>query len=267
MKRRTTALLRRVPTLVELMPATSIAGGILTPSTRSVSLMYGSVSPDIGIADAVALADIVVRHHRRNAGRAQIDELAREFADFPVSVTLPWESGYALADEVRSRFVDSPPTEALDLNALAERLGIEVEGARLHDPDVRGVGIAGDDFASVIVVSESSGFNQSQGGRRFSIAHELCHLIVDRIRGGELGIASGPWAPREIERRANAFAAMLLMPIRGLENTIPSHVLTYAQLFELAARFETTPLATSSHLVNLGLIPRSNFESLVFHQP
>jgi Zn-dependent peptidase ImmA (M78 family) len=264
MKRRTTTLLRRVPRLAELVPAVSVAGGILTPSTRSVSLMYGSVSPDIDMADAVALGEIAVGHHR-HAGQSLADELAREFEGLPIS-SQPWKSGYALADEIRERFVESPAEEALDLNNLVTRLGIQVEEARLHDPDVRGVALAGDEFEPVIVLSRSSGFNQSEGGRRFSVAHELCHLIVDRIRGGELGIVSGSWAPREIEQRANAFAAMLLMPIRGLESRVPSRGLTYEQLCAITTRFQTTPLATSWHLRNLGLISPGNFELLISRQ-
>ena len=46
--------------------------------------------------------------------------------------------------------------------------------------------------------------------RRFTLAHELCHLIHDRGYGARLAIASGPWAPADVEQRANAFAAMLL---------------------------------------------------------
>jgi Zn-dependent peptidase ImmA (M78 family) len=48
--------------------------------------------------------------------------------------------------------------------------------------------------------------------RRFTLAHELCHLLLDREYGDELAIASGPWAPLAIEQRANAFAAAFLMP-------------------------------------------------------
>ena len=44
------------------------------------------------------------------------------------------------------------------------------------------------------------------------IGHELCHLLHDRSFGSRLVIVSGPWAPRAIEQRANAFAAWLLMP-------------------------------------------------------
>jgi Zn-dependent peptidase ImmA (M78 family) len=265
MKRRAATLIRRVPELREAIPAHGIAAGILAPSTRSVALMYGSVSPDIDMADAVTLAEIIVRN-RRDAAPAIVDGLARELQDFPLVISMPWDSGYGLAQQIRDRFVDPQIDEPLDIDALLDRLEITAEETDLHDPDVRGVSVAGEHSRPVIVVNQSSGFNQSLGGKRFTIAHELCHLLVDRARGGELAIASGVWAPREIERRANSFGAMLLMPIRTLEARIPGPTITYAQLIEIANHFQTTPLATSSHLVNLGLIKRSNFEALTAHQ-
>jgi len=49
-----------------------------------------------------------------------------------------------------------------------------------------------------------------------TLAHELCHLLVDRGSATELMVVSTPWAPPEIERRANAFAAELLLPKAGI---------------------------------------------------
>lgn len=56
--------------------------------------------------------------------------------------------------------------------------------------------------------------------RRFTLAHELCHLLLDREYGDELAIATGPWAPVAIEQRANAFAAAFLMPTWLLRNAL-----------------------------------------------
>ena len=64
-------------------------------------------------------------------------------------------------------------------------------------------------------------------GRRFTLAHELCHLLYDRSYGWQLAIASGPWAPRDLERRANAFA-------------------------------KTSPTATIEHLGNLGFLDEAD---------
>lgn len=63
-----------------------------------------------------------------------------------------------------------------------------------------------------ILVNLRNSANAHTFGRRFTLAHEFCHLLFDRDVGAHLAIASGPWAPHDVERRANAFAAMFLMP-------------------------------------------------------
>jgi Zn-dependent peptidase ImmA (M78 family) len=87
------------------------------------------------------------------------------------------------------------------------------------------------------------------------LAHELCHLLYDRHHGVELQIVSGEWAPVEIEKRANAFAAALLMPdaliIRAAreENVDLAH-LDYAGLIALAKKTDVSLDALGHHLVN-----------------
>ena len=50
--------------------------------------------------------------------------------------------------------------------------------------------------------------------QRFTLAHELCHMLHDRSYGARLAIASGPWAPWGIEKRANALLAGAGVPMR-----------------------------------------------------
>ena len=94
-------------------------------------------------------------------------------------------------------------------------------------------------------------------GQRFTLAHELCHLLFDRSAGRRLAMASGPWAPRAIERRANAFAAMLLMPtervqrvVAGLNEPIHQH----GGVETVSRHLKTSFDATLWHLRNLGFL-------------
>src|SRR5439155_10894386 len=82
----------------------------------------------------------------------------------------------------------------------------------LRDRGIRAVSVAGPQHRPSVLLNPGHATYASGAGRRFTLAHELCHLLFDRGYGARLAIASGPWAPRDIEQRANAFAAMLLMP-------------------------------------------------------
>lgn len=97
------------------------------------------------------------------------------------------------------------------------------------------------------------------------LAHELCHLAHDRVHGQNLAILSGPWAPKELEQRANAFAAALLMPTNLLQTALGSAhgKLSYGLLVALAKRLKVSPDALAHHLENIGLIDETNRDSLL----
>ena len=120
-----------------------------------------------------------------------------------------------------------------------------------------GVSIAGPHHRSAILVNGRYGANAGEAGRRFTLAHELCHLLFDRERGRPLAIASGPWAPRAIEQRANAFAAMLLMPTSLLKRTLAGltvAVATKEAVDEVAERLRAGRLAVLNHLTSLSFV-------------
>jgi Zn-dependent peptidase ImmA (M78 family) len=97
------------------------------------------------------------------------------------------------------------------------------------------------------------------------LAHELCHLLYDRSYGWQLAIASGPWAPRDLERRANAFAAMLLMPKQLVARVVRSLTVrldTLAAVRQVATALRTSPTATIEHLGNLGLLDEADRERI-----
>lgn len=102
--------------------------------------------------------------------------------------------------------------------------------------------------------------------RRFALAHELCHLLYDRAEGAPLAIASGPWAPRSIERRAGAFAAMSLLPPSLVEQTLgrlTQPVTTPEGVIELATRVRISRTAAIHHLLNMALLSETERDELL----
>ncbi|MBI5496922.1 MAG: ImmA/IrrE family metallo-endopeptidase [Deltaproteobacteria bacterium] len=76
-----------------------------------------------------------------------------------------------------------------------------------------GLGFA-DELRGPAVVLNTRGKNTNALVRRFSLAHELCHLVTDWNRMQPLASVSGflEDAVRPVEQRANAFAVRLLCP-------------------------------------------------------
>jgi Zn-dependent peptidase ImmA (M78 family) len=78
----------------------------------------------------------------------------------------------------------------------------------------------GDPLRAPTIVLNVDGKNQNPLVRRFSLAHELCHVLLDWNRAEPLGLLSGYLTESglETERRANAFAVRLLCPERVVES-------------------------------------------------
>lgn len=62
------------------------------------------------------------------------------------------------------------------------------------DP-IRGVALAGEQMTPTIIVDLTSPDNTYEEGRRFSIAHELCHVLVNRGHARRAWSAALPAPP------------------------------------------------------------------------
>ncbi len=210
---------------------------LVVSGSCQAALMFGSLAPDI---------------------RQQ---------DIPISAfDLPWSQGYELAETLHEDLHMSFAQEtSVDIDRMVQELGIEVIPLELSDKDTRGVSIAGEDHRPGIVVNLRHDRNSHPFGLRFTLAHELCHVLFDREEGRRLAVASGPWAPRSIEQRANAFAAMLLMPPALIERAVAR--LTYRidsseGVREAAQVLETGVPALLRHLTNTGFITENDRERI-----
>lgn len=223
-------------------------------------LLFGSLAPTIDATDARKIARMLVETYEAQVPRRELDGLVRSV---PVC-RRPAQGGYELAEAVQASLT-LDTERPVEIDAIMERVGVRVGNIDLSDATARGLCIASPEHQPTAVVNRSYELNARAEVRRFTLAHELCHLLFDRDAGRELALASGPWAPRPVEQRANAFAAMFLMP-RPLVNTAVAHAAsaptTLPGIREAAKTMETTPTATIDHLYNLGVIGVSDREQL-----
>lgn len=219
------------------------------------ALMYGCLAPDVCREDVVQLAEIMVS--RRQAAENPPLAAAVPVAD---SGGPAWEQGYRLAEDAIDRFglrgcLDA--TGGVDLDRALAHLEIDLLQVWLADKSIRGVAIAGARYRPCVAWNENSPWNADDRGYRFTLAHELCHVLFDWEHGRGLAIASGPWAPVDVESRANAFAAMLLMPpasVKAAISELAEPIDTVAGVRAIASRLRTSFNATAWHLVNLGFL-------------
>ncbi len=186
------------------------------------------------------------------------------------STSHPWDQGYDLAEEVHERIEnDFCENGFVDVEGIIKAHGVHIGNLTLSDTHVRCVAIAGPQHKPGMFINECYAPNADEAGRRFTLAHEFCHLLFDQDQGQALAVASGPWAPRAIEQRANAFAAMLLMPTFLLKQmlsglTVP--ITKKGDVDDLAKHLLVGRLPLLHHLANLGFMEYEDPRRLEFER-
>ena len=233
------------------------ASPLVVTGSCQASLMFGSLAPNVGRADVLALADVMVALHGPGSA-SQPFESIRGAAPIEDSGDPSWRQGYELADRFHDHFDGTFVGDAfVDVDGILRTLGVEVVDRGLSDETVRGVAFAGERHRPGILVNSRNSANEHPFRRRFTLAHELCHLLFDRDAGARLAMASGPWAPCDVERRANAFAAMVLMPnplVQRAVAALTGTLETADAVGQVANRLRTGFESTLWHLRNLGYL-------------
>ena len=218
--------------------------------------MFGTLRPELSRGDARVLLD---RLHEARSPAPEPAELQALVTDLPLPTRdTAWEQGYDLALRTLDVAVgDRSATDGfVDVEAILRKVGVAVHDLDIDDMNLRGVAIAGEGFRPTILVNGRAHWNRSAPGRRFTLAHELGHLLVDRGRARRVTHSSTPWAPEAIERRANAFAAMFLMPYHAIDAVVASvgPIVDAHGLKRAARKLRCGRIAVLEHLKNVGRI-------------
>jgi Zn-dependent peptidase ImmA (M78 family) len=234
------------------------------------TLLFACVSPEIEERDVLTLARVMIQAHQPTT-QAWVNRLRLE-SDLD-SDDKPWEQGYQIAEKFR-KLLSLAEDEIPDVDQILTRLGVKSDTMHLADASIHAVTVAGEGFLPTILLNEGrASVSLETRHRRFTVAHELCHLLVDRDRGAKLAIASGPWTLPRVEKRARAFAAAFLMPwaaVRRAVATLSDRVDSLEAVRRIARALDTSELATLERLHDLNFLDdvqrdavRSEMEDLV----
>jgi len=237
---------------------------IVITGSCDAAMMFGSLAPTIEKEDVLTIAREMVEASKHNEHDELLEGLTgpMQLDDDPLP---PWEQGYNFAMTLHEEMPVDQTGRFVDVTGFLGNLGVHFGEISLTDSDIRAISLAGPRHQPTILLNINNPTNQYDSGRRFTFAHELCHLLYDRTYGMKLAMASGPWAPRDIEKRANAFAAMFTMPthlVRELFGRLTSPRITIQDILEMAATLKTSVVGMIDHLKNIGLIDEDTQERL-----
>lgn len=237
----------------------------LVTSATVPALLFRSASPHLSSSDLTVLLELA-----RTSADAPLGLLQHQSpAPPPLEVAAITADGLERALELRAALglpEAAPLIGEWDLEAvLLAQLQVAVRDVHLEDVRVDGVAVASAGRAPIIAINRSGRFARSPWGRRMTLAHELCHLLFDVDDSGTVGIVSNPWADVGRERRANAFAVMLLIPECALASVLPRDAETWTvNMLKTAMRQLGVGLTTLTwQLHNLGWIDDSERQAWV----
>jgi Zn-dependent peptidase ImmA (M78 family) len=157
------------------------------------------------------------------------------------------------ADKLLST-LDSRELFPVPVIKIAESLGIKVLGKRDYDKEKSGhIELNSEGEATIIVNT-----HQSASRNRFTIAHEIAHYILDKDYLQQHGSIDRDGNARDEtyrtrEKRANEFAAHLLMP----EDSFIAQWIANPSIKDVAFYFAVSQDAAQFRAINIGLEPWS----------
>lgn len=149
----------------------------------------------------------------RTLANSCAEYIAADFGD-----SAPFIQGEVAARFARER-LGIPRDGAVDIFAIAKNLGIDVRTALIEPPALSGLAIWGSQHGPGVFLNEASrrilpraGRVEDSPGARVTLAHELCHLLLDG--GNALSAIEVLKArmPVGVEQRAKSFAGSFLLP-------------------------------------------------------
>jgi Zn-dependent peptidase ImmA (M78 family)/transcriptional regulator with XRE-family HTH domain len=264
------------------VPPTSFAhttAPIVRASVDPAIVLRGAVGAWLGDHDR----EVLVTALRRARAFVEVGELlgaerlAEGFRPSAPPPERPYAHGYDVALRVRDLVPERPGAIRGLARLLEDRFNILVLRHRFTDSSDRVLGAAcRSGEARLVAVNVASVVETT---RRFTLAHELGHHLLDLDVGGATADegerdAARFWLeshPRE--KRANAFAAMVLAPAPAVSGAIglPRLIGSYDEGKRMTERARTAFgigfAATAWHLHNLGYFDEAMVRTLLVAEP
>lgn len=146
----------------------------------------------------------------RPVATPMLDALSKAITQYLDEPTKPAIQGYYLAKRLRQN-LSLEPHERIEPEQILQNWNVAVEELQIDARSIDALAVWGPQHGPVVFLNPS-GRPMHENGKRSTLAHEICHLLVDRGHELPVGEVLGGNVPRYLEQRANAFAAELLAP-------------------------------------------------------
>jgi hypothetical protein len=190
-------------------------------------------------------------------GEAEIPKLGR-----------PFEQGYRLAAWLRNTLSLSPENPC-EPEALLAAWGVDIQSVDIPADPIDAIAAWGNHHGPVILLNRpADGLRSINPRERATLAHEICHLLIDRRGALPAAEVLGGRTPEYTEKRARAFAAELLLPREAAADqvrkagSLPEAVEQLQQTYHVSKALLGWQIRNSSAFSQLTVDERSMIERM-----
>lgn len=196
--------------------------------------------------------------HLRTKAVETVEE--NEGADFHVQ-------GYLLAKGLREHL--KCKSGRVDPKTILASWNVSIEEFKDETLPLDAIAVWGAEHTPVILLNVAGPRAHHPSGTLSTLAHEICHILVDVDSALPVVEVLGGSVPRTIERRANAFAAEFLLPrleagiraeraLKFITNPAQRRLAIDEVITELAETYGTSHETTAWQIRNSGVIERED---------
>lgn len=188
---------------------------------------------------------------------AELDELAEELRGEFVAEGQLYDQGYWVAAWLRRRLGVSDG-ERVQPRELLESWQVFVQHFDLADSALDALACWGPSHGPAILLNQNASNTAAhEFGENTTLAHEICHLLLDRQATLPVAEVLNGNSPEFLEKRARAFAAELLLP-----RQVASEAVQQAESLAVAVGQLSTTYSVSLKLVSFQIKNSSIYASL-----
>jgi Zn-dependent peptidase ImmA (M78 family) len=171
----------------------------------------------------------------------------------------PFVGGYAAALWLRAT-LGVKNGDIFEPKQWLEKWGVSLEYIEAHE-ELEALAFWGRKHGPAILINQNGTVNSKSTGQRATLAHEICHLLLDRKGSLPFADAIGGNTPEWVEKRARAFAAELLLPREVISKIVMMHLLVLDESSHADAVEAAIANASAHYDVSAGLIINQLYNS------
>ena len=180
----------------------------------------------------------------------ELDLLAEELKNVFQPIGKPYDQGYRAAEWLRQKLniKEIQPVRSAELLA---QWNVGVQSIELAESNLDALACWGPKHGPTILINKA---NQSSAAHLFgensTLAHEICHLLLDRADTLPVAEVLNGHTPERLEKRARAFAAEFLLPRQIAAKEVRNAASVEKAVKVLSEKYQVSETLVSWQVIN-----------------